>query len=170
MKYFYKLNVIFFFLLMSIKPLFSNDKIVFIDVDYLIKNSHIGKTVLKNINDLNIENINKLEKKNKSLKELESTIKNKKNIISENEFNSEVEDFQQKVKEYNKDKDQLVKEFNNFRKEELEKLFKLFNPIISEYMKQNSVNILMDSKNIFMGSADSNVTENLLEIINKEIK
>ena len=37
-------------------------------------------------------------------------------------------------------------------------------------MKQNSVNILMDSKNIFMGSADSNVTENLLEIINKEIK
>ena len=61
-------------------------------------------------------------------------------------------------------------DFKKIRKEELEKLYKLFNPIISEYMKQNSVNILMDSKNIFMGSADSNVTENLLEIINIEIK
>ena len=37
-------------------------------------------------------------------------------------------------------------------------------------MKKNSVNILFDSKNIIMGNTESNLTENILEIINNEIK
>ena len=37
-------------------------------------------------------------------------------------------------------------------------------------MEKNSVNILLDSKNIFMGSKDSNLTEDILNKINKEIK
>ena len=78
--------------------------------------------------------------------------------------------FQKKVQDFTNQKDQTVKEFNNFRKKELEKIFKLFNPIISNYMKQNSVNILIDAKNIFMGNDSVNLTENILKIINDELK
>ena len=37
-------------------------------------------------------------------------------------------------------------------------------------MKQNSVNILIDAKNIFMGNDSVNLTENILKIINDELK
>jgi outer membrane protein len=145
-------------------------KTAFIDLDYIIQNSNIGKQTLKNINDLNKKNINILKKKNKILKELEIEIKNKENIISKQDYNNEIKNFQIKAKDFTKEKNKIVKDFNSFKKSELEKVFKLFNPIISSYMKKNSINILLDSKNIFMGSSESNLTEKILKLINTEIK
>ena len=110
------------------------------------------------------------KKKNKILNELETNIISKKNIISDDEFNKEVLAFQQKIKDFTSEKDQTIKEFNQFRKQELEKILKLFRPIISSYMKENSINILFDSKNIFMGNNDANFTEDLLKKINIEVK
>ena len=37
-------------------------------------------------------------------------------------------------------------------------------------MKKNSINILIDAKNIFMGNDSVNLTENILKIINDELK
>ena len=37
-------------------------------------------------------------------------------------------------------------------------------------MEQNSVKILFDSKNIFIGSKELNFTEDVLKEINKELK
>ena len=170
MKYFNKLTIVFFLLILPINLLNANEKTAFIDIDYIVQNSIIGKKSLKVISDLNKKNIKELEEENKSLRELESSIRNKKNIISEVDFNKEVEAFKKKIQDFTNQKDQTVEEFNNFRKKELEKIFKLFNPIISNYMKQNSVNILIDAKNIFMGNDSVNLTENILKIINDELK
>ena len=170
MKHFQKLIIFFFFLINPINLLNANEKTAFIDIDYIVQNSNIGKKSLKIISDLNKKNIKELEEKNKNLRELELSIRNKKNIISEVDFNKEAEVFQKKVQDFTNQKDQTIKEFNNFRKKELEKIFKLFNPIISNYMKQNSVNILIDAKNIFMGNDSVNLTENILKIINDELK
>jgi outer membrane protein len=170
MKHFQKLIIIISIVIFPINLLNANEKTAFIDIDYIIQNSNIGKKSLKNISDLNKKNIKQLEEKNKSLRDLEASIKNKKNIISEVDFNNEVEAFQKKVQDFTNQKNKTVIEFNNFRKKELEILFKLFNPIISNYMKQNSVNILIEAKNIFMGNDNVNLTKNILKIINDELK
>ena len=170
MQYFYKLFITVFLSFFFLVSSFANEKTAFINIEYIIQNSNIGQKVLDNINDLNKKNIDKLEKKNKDLKELEALIKNKKNIISDEEFNNEVRAFQKKVQDLTKEKDIIVKKFNKYRKEELKKILTLFNPIISNYMNENSVNILIDSKNIFMGSKDSNLTEDILKRINDKIK
>ena len=170
MRNFNKFLTTILFLIIFINPVKSNEKAVFINVDFLIQNSNIGKKVLKNIEDLNNKNITLLKKRNKNLKELELEIKNKKNIISENDYIKEIKIFEQKVINFNSEKNQIVKEFQDFRKKELDNLFKKFNPIISSYMKKNSINVLFDSKNILMGSMDSNKTNDILEIINNEIK
>ena len=167
---FHKIIVAIFILSLPINTLFANEKTAYVDIDYIFQNSNIGKKTLNAINDLNKKNINQLEKKNKDLKDLESSILNKKNIISENEYNNEVNLFKQKVSKFTEKKDKTVKDFNVFRKNELEKTFKLFRPIISNYMEQNSINILLDSKNIFMANDDLNLTEDILKIINNELK
>lgn len=142
----------------------------FVDIDYIIANSNIGKKVLEKIDKLDKKNIENLQKKNKSLNELEISIKNKQNVISEEAFNKEVISFREKVQEFKNEKNQIVKNFNDYKKKELENIFKKIGPIINNYMEENSISVLFDSKNIFMGSKKSNLTEDILNRINKELK
>jgi Skp family chaperone for outer membrane proteins len=104
------------------------------------------------------------------LQDLESSIKKKKNVISDEAYNKEVIDFKKKFQEFSKEKNKIVKEFNIFKKKEIENIFKKINPIINNYMEENSVNLLFDSKNIFMGAKKLNLTEDILKKINNELK
>jgi len=148
----------------------SKENIAFVNVDYLIQNSNIGKKSLANINDKDKKNLDNLKKKNKILQDLESSIKKKKNVISDEAYNKEVIDFKKKLQEFSKEKNKIVKEFNVFKKKEIENIFKKINPIINNYMEENSVNLLFDSKNIFMGAKKLNLTDDILKKINNELK
>ena len=169
MNYLHKFLLIFFIFFISTN-LSNSKETAFVDIDYIVANSNIGKKVLENINKLDKKNIENLKKKNKSLQELEITIKNKKNVISEDAFNKEVVSFQKKVQEFKVEKNKIVKNFNDFKRKELENVFKKISPIINDYMEENSISVLLDSKNIFMGSKKSNLTEDILDKINKEFK
>lgn len=169
MNHLHKFLIIFFIFFISTN-LSNSKETAFVDIDYIVANSNIGKKVLENIDKLNKKNVEKLKKKNKSLQELEITIKNKKNVISEDAFNKEVISFQKKVQEFKAEKNEIVKNFNDFKRKELKNIFKKISPIINDYMEENSISILLDSKNIFMGSKKSNLTEDILDSINKEFK
>ena len=169
MNYLKKFLLIFFIFLISTN-LSNSKETAFVDIDYIVANSNIGKKVLENINKLDKKNVENLRKKNKSLQDLEITIKNKENVISEDAFNKEVISFQKKVQEFKVEKNEIVKNFNDFKRKELENIFKKISPIINDYMEENSISILLDSKNIFMGSKKSNLTEDILDSINKEFK
>ena len=170
MNYLYKFIFILFIFFISVNSSNSEEKIAFVNIDYVIQNSNIGKKMLANINNLDKKNIDNLKKKNKILKELELTIKNKKNVITEEAFNEEVDSFKQKVQKFTEEKNKVINEFNSFKKEKLENILIKITPLINDYMEENSVSILLDSKNIFMGNNDSNITEDILKIINNELK
>ena len=46
----------------------------------------------------------------------------------------------------------------------------LINPIIEKYMNDNSIHILLDKKNVFIVNKDYDITNNLIELINNQIK
>lgn len=170
MKFISRIILINFIILTIASISFANEKVAYINIDYIIQKSNVGKRVLDKIDKQNKKNIDQLEKKNKVLKNLELEIKNKKNIISEKDFNNEVLSFQAKVQSFTNEKNVLANEFNDLRKKEIEDIFQLFNPIISTYMKENSINILFNSKDILMGKVEANLTEDILKKINSELK
>ncbi len=147
----------------------SEDKVGFIDLDYVIKNSNPGKLALENISSLDQQNVAVLKKKNKELIKYENEIKNKQNIISKEAFEEEVKLLRNKINKFSKEKDDMVKNFNNYKKTELDMVFKKITPIIRKYMDDNSITILLDSKNIFMGKVEVDLTEKILVNINKSI-
>jgi outer membrane protein len=170
MKYLKMIKFFFIILMFSFNTVSSSEKINFVDVDYIVKNSNIGKKTLEIIDDLDKKNIENIRKKNLDLKDMENAIKKKKNIISKEDFNKEVVDFQNKVQKFTNEKNKIVKNFNDFRNKELQKLFKSIRPLIRDYMEQNSINILIDAKNVFMANDSVNLTEDVLKIINNELK
>ena len=170
MRYFKRLILTIAIFFTFINTSISKENIAFVNVDYLIQNSNIGKKLLANINDRDKKNLANLKEKNKILQDLESSIKKKKNIISDEAYNKEVIDFKKKFQEFSKEKNKIIKEFNVFKKKEIENIFKKINPIINNYMEENSINLLFDSKNIFMGAKKLNLTEDVLKKINNELK
>ena len=161
------LIIIFFFI--STNVVYSNDKVFFIDLDLIIKNTNYGKKILDNINNINKENINKLKSKENEIRTVEEEIKKKQNIISKDELNKEISALKNKIKIFNSDKDNMVKELKKTKQESINNFFKKVSPIIQSYMDENSISILLDRKNVFIGRVNSDITDEIINRINDEI-
>ena len=170
MYIFKKLTLVIFFLILSNNLSFGSQNVRFADIDLIVQNSEIGKKTLSKIEKINKSNIEKLTNFQKQLKDRENEIKIKKNIISEEEFKKEVENLKNQLAEFNKKKDLMVKEFSDLKNDELKALFAKINPIIQNYMKENSIEILMNSKNIFIGNINSDLTQVLINEINSKVE
>ena len=159
---------IFFFL--NIAQVNSSEPIAYIDMDFIIKNSEIGKKTLNSINNLNEKNLNELKNNEKILKDLENDIISKKNIISKEEFDKEVLFFKEKANKFKEDQSKMVEDFNNYKKKEFDGIISKISPIINAYMEKKSVKILLDSKNILIGRSNLNLTNEVIKEINEKIK
>ena len=158
------LAFISFFLVINVAQ--ANSNIVYVDIDFLIKNSNIGKASLDKLETINKKNIKKLTDREIELKKNESDLKNKQNIISKDQFNEEVNLLKEKIKLYNSEKDKMVKDFNKIKVEEINILMNKFNSVIQAHMNQNSIDVVLDKKNIFIGKVSSDITKIILEEIN----
>ena len=170
MFFFKKFFLIIFILFLGINNSYSEQKIAFIDLDFVIENTNIGKGILKELNDLNSQNIKKLKLREEELKLKEQQIKKKQNIISENEYSKEVNLLKDKIKKFRNEKNMMVSNFNKEKNQKIKKLFDQMNPIIQNYMDQNSIDILLDRKNVYIGNVGSDITKNVIDEINKNIK
>jgi len=170
MIFFNKTFFIFIFFFLTASNINSSEPIAYIDIDFILKNSNIGKKTLVLINDLNQKNINELKENEKILKDLENEIISKKNILSKENFDSEVELFKEKAYKFKEDQLKRVENFDNYRKNEIDAVFMKISPIINSYMEQKSVKILLDSKNILIGRNELNLTDEVLKVINEKIK
>ena len=121
------------------------------------------------INKIDETNIKKLNSFEEELKSIENEIKLKKNIISDQEFEKEINDLKKKIANFNKEKKLMVKNFNEIKKKELRLLFDIINPIVQNYMDKNSIDIIFNSNNIYIGNKKSDLTKQLIEEINNNV-
>ena len=170
MFFFKKLFFIVLFIFIGISNSYSDQKIAFIDLDFVVENTNAGRQILNELNSLNNQNIKNLKLKEDELKNQENEIKKKQNIISENEFNKEVKILKEKIKIFRDEKNQMVSNFNKQKNQKIKSLFDKMNPIIQNYMDQNSIDILLDRKNVYIGNVGSDITKKVINEINKNIK
>ncbi len=160
--------LLYFFLNFSVA--YSKDSIAFIDLDLILKNSNYGKSLLNQFDIDNEKNVKELKVKESELKKIEDQIKKKKNIISRDELEKELVILKDKITEFNKTKDQLLSKFENKRNKEINEFFLKINPIIQNYMNENSIDILLERKNVFIGKNDSDITKVIIQQINNSLK
>ncbi|MBO6486178.1 MAG: OmpH family outer membrane protein, partial [Pelagibacteraceae bacterium] len=56
------------------------------------------------------------------------------------------------------------------RTESRNKLLKILNPILTKYMSENNIQIIIDKKYVVMANSKIDLTDKILEILNKELK
>ena len=165
-----KILLIFIFFLFNFQNVFSKDNIAFLDVELIINKSKPALIIIKKIENLRDQETKKLRNIEAQLKKKNDDIIKTKNLISEEEFKKKVSSLRKELKSFDELKKKTTKELNIKRNKELNSFLKLINPIIQEYMKNNSINIIIDKKNIFMAKSENDITSDILEIINKKIK
>ena len=94
----------------------------------------------------------------------------KQNVISQEQLDLEVKNLQDKVSKYRVLKNEMVKSLDEIKKEKLSDLFKKINPIIQNYMDANSIDILLERKNVFIGKNKSDITDIIINEIDNKFK
>ena len=147
----------------------ASEGVYFIDVDYIFKNSNYGKKIISKLEEQNQKNISELKIKETELKDLESQISKQKNIISKDELNKKVENLKIKISSYKIEKENKIEDFKKLKSNELNNFFKEITPLLEEFMKINSIKILLDRKNIFIADSDYDITIKILEYLNSNL-
>ena len=165
-KYFKFYLLVFFLIFTNINA--ENKNIVFIDIDYLLNNSDLGKKALKKIDDIKVKNLSNLKEKETILLNKEKEIKKKQNIISKEELKKEIDDLKVQINNFKKEKNSLFESSEKIKVEELNKILNEINIIVKEYMSNNSIDLVLNKKNVFIGKVSSDITEIILKEINKK--
>ena len=152
MKKIYFLLLIFF-----IHTNVYSQNIVYLDVQYIIDNSDIGKFYKSKINTIQDENSKKLKVREDEINKEELSINNQKNILSK-------EELQKKIKSLN----DLLKNYQTYRndlKKNVVEKKKLYTSKILE-----NLNLVFEKKNILVGIKSLDITPEILKILNEKTK
>ena len=170
MKIIKNIFFIFFLLFSIISNSYSDDKIKFIDLDSMLEKTTIGKNIINDLNILNNNNLESLKPKEDIIKDKQNEINIQKNIISNNELKIKIDEYQKQVREFQNERKQLVDNFNKQKQEKINDFFNQVTPIINDYMKEKDLSIIFDKKNIFIAKSDSNITTDIINLINDKFK
>ena len=166
-KYFFYILI---FLSLSINVLKAENKVSYIDIDYVLSNTLAGKSILNVLKKEEELKINKYKLIDEDFKNKEKKILAKKNLISKEEISNELKFLQVEFRKYRNEKINEIDRLKQKRNRNIVNLLNLINPIIEKYMADNSITILLDKKNVFVASKEYEITNNLIELIDNQIK
>tara|TARA_B110000003_G_scaffold105224_1_gene107613 strand:- start:164 stop:673 length:510 start_codon:yes stop_codon:yes gene_type:complete len=148
----------------------SAEKTVFLDIDFVLNNSIFGKSIYSKLDELNKMNFDNLVKMEKELDKKKKSIDVSKNISTKENLEQQVILFNQEVKNFRSEKNKILKNFELKKKNEINTFLVRINPIIQEYMKDNSISIVLPKNQIFMGNVEMDITNDIIELVNKIVK
>ena len=167
MKFFFK-KIIFFFLLVNVSE--ANSNVKFIDINFIISNSISGKNLSQIIEKKNKQIVAEISKIGKKLEEQKNKIVTQKNILKKEELNNLVNEYEKEVKKFNELRKKKRNEFNNFSINSKKKIIDLLNPLITTYLKKESIQLLLQKDRIIFGDDKLDITKDILKIFDDKYK
>ena len=135
-----------------------------------MQQSIAGKSIKKQLENLYNKNLEKFKKNDEILKNKEKKLIAQKNILSQEDFQKELTNLRTEIINFQKEQVKARDNINKLRISATNKLISKLSPILQEYAKKNSVSLILQKKNIVMGKKEIEITDEILELTNKEIK
>ena len=170
MGIFKKLIIFTIISFVNISLAYSQEKIVYLDLDNIVANTKSGKLIISNLEKSKKTTLAKFEKRENELKKIESDINKQKNILSEEELKKKLIDFRKEINTFQNERQKVINDFNKKKVEEFNNFFKKITPIIQSYVSENNIDIVLDRKNIFVASKKKDITKEIIKLIDSKIK
>ena len=147
----------------------AEDKIVYLDVVYILNESLAGKDLNKKLNAINKKNIEEFKKIETEIKNEDNDLLKKKNILKEDEYKMKIDNLRVKYKSFQDYMSKKNSDLNILKDNSTKIILKNINDILAEYSLENSISLIIEKKNIIIGKSELNVTNEILELLNKKI-
>ena len=159
------LVIVFTFFLINYSS--AQEKIAFIDLNYLYINSKIGKKMNKEM-QVKQKNINKeLVEFQKKLDTEKKDLLAQKNVLAESEFRKKLTDLENNLKKYNQILSKKNEDLRNFQKKSRDKFVTTLKSTLENYSKENSISMIFRKENLLIGKNTLDITKEILDLFNK---
>ena len=136
----------------------------------IMTTSKPGASILKQLNKKNNQTLKSFKNDEKNLKDKETKLLSQKNILSEKEFLSNIDKLKIEISDYNKNRKIFINDINKLKNKNEKKLLIMVNSILIKYSDEKSISMIFPKKNLVIGKSDLDVTDEIIKIINTEIK
>ena len=157
-------------LLMFSNVLFGDVKIVYCNIDRVIAEYKMGKSLKNQLDKIHKSNLESFSKTEKNLKDEETKLLAKKKILSKEEFQKEFNLIRDKAFKYQNKRTDLINDVSAKRVNATKKAIELMNPILAKYADENDISIIIPKQNIIIGKTQLDISADILKIVDKEIK
>ena len=168
MKYFIRFFFIIFIIFYSSSS-YSENLIVFLDMDKIMLQSKAGKSITIQLEKLHKKNIDTFKKKEEELKNKEVSIVSQKNVLTKEEFEKKINLLRKEANEYRIKRRDSINSLTRKRVDASNKLIKNINPILADYSKKNSISIIIQKKNIIIGKSELEITDDVLKMLDNSL-
>ena len=168
MKYLVKFFVVTFFLIICTHT-FAEQKIVVLDMKYVLNFSSAGKGAQEYLKKTFNDNAKKFTDMEKKLKKEENDLLAKKNVLSKEEYTKRSDELRKKVIDYQSERRSSLDKIATQRAKSRETLIEKINPIVDAYIQENNISIVMDKKYMIGGLTEYDITKIIIERLNKEL-
>ena len=165
------LKIIFFVLLIfNFYNVSSAEETYFINMNKLLNQSKAGKEAQDFLKKKIITGDKKFKEKGELLKKEEIDLIAKKKTLSADEYKKTLNQLREKNTEFQKKRSSFATAIATQRAEARSRLLKTLDPILTKYMSENNVQIIIYRKYIIVAQSKLDLTDKVLEIFNKELK
>ena len=168
MKYFVKFFVVTFFLLFS-TDVIAEQKIVVLDLKYVLNNSKAGKSAQDFLKKTYNNNLKKYADMEKVLKKEEQDLLTKKTVLSKEEYTKKTDALRKKVIDFQSQRRSAIDKIATQRSNSRETLIQALDPILDAYIKENNIALVVDKKVALGGLPENDITTIITEKLNKTL-
>ena len=128
-----KLIIISTLLIMQISFVAANANIVVVDMDKILNVTKVGASIQNQLSKINDKILMDFKKQEEKLKNKEIKLISQKNILSENDFDTNIKNFKAEIEQYNVNRKKTITNFNKKKNENTKEFLLIVNKIFAEY-------------------------------------
>ncbi len=145
-------------------------EIAYIDINLILNTSDVGKYLNNYIQNINNKNLSIYKKKEVELLNKEKLLIAQQNILEKKEFEKKFKNLSNEVQKYRSERKKNTDEINQIKIQNTKKILNLLNPIITKYVENNSISLVIPKKNIIVGKKNLDITAKIITILNNQVK
>ena len=142
----------------------------FLDFKFILDQSDAGKkanqALKKELND----GVKKLKDRETQLQKEEKDIIQQKKVLSPEDYKKKITTLRTKVSKLQKDRNTILGTVSKKRNKARKKLLESLNPIVKDYMSEKKIKIVLDKKSILLADESLDITKDIMNILNKNLK
>ena len=161
--------LIYFLFLFSFNQFVLADYTYFIDFTKLLNQSKAGSDAQQRLKNKFESESKKFSAEEENLRKQESELISQKKALSNENYQTKVDELRKKVAKLQTDKQNSLNEIAKSRAFARQELLKNINPILKTYMEENKIRLIVDKQSVILGDTTLEITDKIIEILNQKL-